>query len=119
MKLRLRHLLLLFAVIGLFGQSTAMAMSPSPSEAMSMAAVVSMDCSDSMMSGQMRGSLPCKKMTLQCIAMMGCAIAPVLKPVGITLSARQLDLLTPAWPLTARLDGRTYGPDPDPPSFLI
>ncbi|RZL80699.1 MAG: hypothetical protein EOP66_06330 [Sphingomonas sp.] len=115
----LRPFLLFMAVLGLFGQSTAMAMSPAQGVTMPMTAMATMDCGNSMMSGQMHGSMPCKKMTLQCIAVMGCAIAPILQPVGITLSARQLDLLTPAWTLTARLEGRTYGPEPDPPSFLI
>jgi hypothetical protein len=115
----LRLFLLFFAVVGLFGQSTAMAMSPLQSETMSMATMASMDCRDGMTAGQMHGSVPCKKMTLQCIAAMGCTTAAITEPVGATLTTRQLDRLDPAWPLTARLDGRTYGPDPDPPSFLI
>lgn len=115
----LRPFLLFFAVVGLFGQSTAMAMSPVESETMSMAAMASMDCCDGMSAGQMHGSVPCKKMTLQCIAAMGCPAAAITEPVGAAFTTREIDRLDPAWPLTARLDGRTYGPDPDPPSFLI
>lgn len=115
----LRSFLLMMAVLGLFGQSTAMAMSPVKGDGMSMAAMAKMDCGDSMMSGQMHGSVPCKKMTLQCIALMGCTVAPLLQPVDVTLSARYFDALAPASPLMVPLEGRTYGPDPDPPSLLI
>lgn len=114
-----RSFLLMLAVLGLFGQSTAMAMSPVMGDNISMAAMAKMDCGDSMMSGQMHGSAPCKKMTLQCIAAMGCVVAPVLQPVDVTLSARYRHALAPASPLMLRLEGRTYGPDPDPPSLLI
>lgn len=107
------------AVFGLFGQTTAMAMSPVQGDTMSMAEMASMECCDGMTSGQMHGSVPCKKMTLQCIAAMGCPAAAIAPPLGVALSSRQLDPLVPSWPLTARLDGRSYGPEPDPPSFLI
>ncbi|MDQ2764120.1 MAG: hypothetical protein M3Y22_11760 [Pseudomonadota bacterium] len=115
----LRPLLLLMAVVGLFGQSTAMAMSPVQSDGKSMAAMDTMECCDGMPSGNMHGKTPCKKITLQCIAAMGCPAAAITEPVAITPSTRQLDHLAPSWPLTARLDGRTYGPEPDPPSRLI
>lgn len=107
------------AVVGLFGQSTAMAMSPVQNDTMSMTTMAAMECCDGMSSGQMHGWVPCKKMTLQCIAAMGCPTAAVAQPIDVLLSSRQLDRVVPAWPRTARLDGRSYGPEPDPPSPLI
>ena len=106
------------AVVGLFGQSTAMAMSPLQSDTMSMSAMASMDCDD-MIPGSMDGSTPCKKMTLQCIAAMGCHTAAIAEPVAIAMASRQLDRLAPSWPSAAPLNGLSYGPEPDPPSFLI
>lgn len=107
--------LLIVAIAGLFGQSTAVAMSAGTSGTMAMSA---MECDD-MSSALIPGSVPCKKMTLQCIAVMGCPSAAMTQPASTLLAHSPLARLVPSWPSVAPLDGRFYGPEPDPPSFLV
>lgn len=117
---RFLHLLLLtFAMVGLAGQSTAMAMAPvMASQAAEQAVMTGMDCKD-MAPTPSSGSAPCKKLTWQCIAAMGCLTASALEPsmpvMGVHLRVRT----APASRDVTRLVGRSYGPEPDPPSFLI
>lgn len=121
---RLMHLgLLLMALVGVIGQSTAMAMMPASGAAVSahqtmQASMAGMECMDMATTSASEKS-PCKKVTLQCMAAMGCApfalAAPSALPAYALVADR--DVSTPS--LAARLLGRSYGPEPDPPSFLI
>ena len=117
---RLVHICLLLAALsGLIGQSTAMAMVPTPMTVGSVqAGMAGMDWTD-MANSSVPGKMPCKKMTLQCMAAMGCAPAALVQPDVRGLSSPLIDRVTSALPPAARLWGRSYGPDPDPPSFLI
>ena len=117
---RMIHICLLLAALGgLLGQSTAMAMVPSPIVTGSFqASMASMDCMD-MVDPSTSGKLPCKKMTLQCMAAMGCASTAMIEAEQASLALLPVDRARSALPLAARLSGRTYGPEPDPPSFLI
>ena len=117
---RLFHICLLLAALsGLLGQSTAMAMVPTPISSGSLhASMASMDCMD-MVDLPEPGKLPCKKMTLQCMAAMGGAPAAMVEPEAPSMPSLVVDGTKSALPLAARLWGRTYGPEPDPPSFLI
>ena len=111
--------LLLMALLGLIGQSTAMAMVPAPMSIGSMEASMSgMDCMD-MATTPAPGKLPCKKMTTQCMVAMGCAPLAFVEPDKLGISSLAIDREESALPLAARLWGRSYGPEPDPPSFLI
>ena len=111
--------LLLAALGGVLGQSTAMAMVPAPMITRSLhASMASMDCMD-MADQPAPGKSPCKKMTLQCMAAMGCAPTAMVEPGQPSIALLSVDRTTAAPPLAARLWGRTYGPEPDPPSFLI
>jgi len=111
--------LLLAALGGLAGQSSAMAMAPAPVAVGSMqAAMAGMDCMD-MGNSLAPGKMPCKKMTLQCMAAMGCAPAALVQPDAANTSSPLVDRVKSALSLAARLWGRSYGPEPDPPSFLI
>ena len=111
--------LLLIALLGLVGQSTAMAMVPAPMTIGSMqASMAGMDCMD-MANTPAPGQPPCKKMTLQCMAAMGCAPATFVGPDAPSISPLFVDRVKSAPSLAARLWGRSYGPEPDPPSFLI
>ena len=114
-----RICLLLLALGGLIGQSAAMAMAPGPMTVGPVhAATPGMDCTD-LAKSSAPGKMPCKKMTLQCMAAMGCAPAAFVRPdvpnMPSPLVGRVKSTLSPA----ARLRGRSYGPEPDPPSFLI
>lgn len=112
--------LLLMALMGLIGQSTAMAMAPSAvaSNGRTATAMAGMDCAG--MSGpETPGQPPCKKVTLQCIAVMGCSPLTFTDPF-----ARSIVIVQPGKPMTAvgpmaHFFGRDYGPEPKPPIFLI
>ena len=113
----LMHLgLLLMTLLGVIGQSTAMAMVPAhQTMRVSMAG---MDCMD-VANRSAPGKSPCKKVTLQCMVALGCPpyalVAPSAHPAAALVADRNVS--TPS--VAARLWGRTYGPEPDPPSFLI
>lgn len=121
---RLMHIgLLLMALLGVLGQSTAMAMTPASGAAVSrhqsmQVSMAAMDCMD-MANTTAPGKSPCKKVTLQCMAAMGCTSFALVAPSALSTVAlvtdRDLSTLSPA----ARLWGRSYGPEPVPPSFLI
>ena len=117
---RIIHICLLLAALsGLLGQSTAMAMVPTPISTGSLqTSMASMDCMD-MVDLPEPGKSPCKKMTLQCMAAMGGAPAAMVEPEAPSIPLLVVDRTKSALPLAARLWGRTYGPEPDPPSFLI
>ena len=117
---RMIHICLLLAALGgLLGQSTAMAMVAAPISTRSLqASMASMDCGD-MVDLPARGKSPCKEMTLQCMAAMGGAPAAMVEPEAPSIPLLIVDRTKSALPLAARLWGRTYGPEPDPPSFLI
>ncbi|MDB5582289.1 MAG: hypothetical protein JWR80_7465 [Bradyrhizobium sp.] len=115
----LRLLLLTFAMAGLAGQSTAMAMAPvMVSNAAKQAAMANMDCKD-MATMPASDGAPCKKLTWQCIATMGCLTASALQPAMLAMDAHPLVRAVPASRDVTRLVGRSYGPEPDPPSLLI
>ena len=113
----LLHLVLLFgALIGLLGQSTAMAMAPLAKPAM--ATMVAMaDCAD-MADGSMRGEKPCKKITWRCIAAMGCTAAMIAEPT-FTAGAPRTARLPHVRPMVAAMPGRNVAPELDPPAFSI
>ena len=111
--------LLLMALLGLIGQSGAMAMAPAPMDAGSMqASIAGMNCVNNA-NAPAPGKAPCKTMTMQCIAAMGCAPLALVEPVGPSTLPVVIARVKSALPLAARLWGRSYGPEPDPPSFLI
>lgn len=117
---RALHLgLLLMALLGLIGHSGAMAMAPAPRDAGSMQApMAGMNCVNNA-NAPAPGKSPCEKMTMQCIAAMGCAPLALIEPVGPSTLLVAIAPVKSALPLAARLWGRSYGPEPDPPSFLI
>lgn len=77
-----------------------------------------MHCRD-MLPVQMPDGSPCKKMTWQCIAAMGCATSAALQPATIVAGERLVSRGVHGLSIVAPLAGRSYGPEPDPPSFLI
>jgi len=121
---RLLHIgLLLMALLGLMGQSTAMAMTPARVTGMAtqeslQISMAAMDCTD-MATAPGPGKAPCKKITLQCMAAMGCAPVALVEPVESSAPPLAIEQVKSALPLAARLWGRSYGPEPDPPSILI
>ena len=117
---RLIHICLLLAALGgLTGQSTAMAMAPAPtSPGSSQASMAGMDCTN-MANVPVPEKSPCKNMTLQCMAAMGCVSLALVEPDSPAFDQPSAGPLKATLPVAARLWGRSYGPEPDPPSFLI
>lgn len=113
----LRLLLLTMAAFGLFGQSTAMAMGTVHAGTSVQSPMAGMDCMD-MTKDAMPNGVPCKKMTWQCIAAMGCTTTAAIAPVGIKVPILAAGRVFHRWQIATRLLGRSYGPEPDPPSLL-
>ena len=111
--------LILMALLGLLGQSTAMAMEAVPqSTGLLQASMADMDCMD-MADRPVPGKSPCKRMTMQCMVAMGCASLALVEPAQLVTLPIAADPVVVALPLAARLWGRSYGPEPDPPNILI
>lgn len=107
-----------FALLGLAAQSAVVAAAPIKAMQPMKASMSGMDCHD-MLPVPMPDGTPCKKMTWQCIAAMGCATSAALQPATIVAGERLTTRGAHGASLVARLTGRSYGPEPDPPSFLI
>lgn len=115
--------LLLMALLGVIGQSTAMAMVPADGSAIPTRqsieiSMADMGCTD-MANTSAPGKSPCKKVMLQCTAAMGCTSFALLAPSKLPSDALLADRDVSKPSLAARLWGRSYGPEPDPPSLLI
>ena len=118
MKRWLTFLLLVGALLGLLAQETAFASAPAlPSAETAFAAAMSDECAEMMGIKKSQKSAPCKGLTLDCIAKMGCALplavaAPAASPEAAAYRPAPLDA-RPA----VRLTGRIVGPEPEPPLF--
>ena len=115
-----RLLLLLFALgalIGLFGQEVAFASGAAWQPRVEKAASMPDPCMNAM--GKQPAKEPCKGVTLDCIAAMGCLVpllsvdTPVLEPSALLLEAVRV-----AAPVN-RLTGREPPPERQPPIRLI
>ncbi|MDQ2893631.1 MAG: hypothetical protein M3R64_11175 [Pseudomonadota bacterium] len=114
----LRLFLFAIAVFGLFGQSTAMAMATAGGVSAPMASMTGMTCADMPAPGSPQKA-PCKGMTLQCIAQMGCAAPAVLAPTMFSPREHIRSGHRHHSTQAARLIGRSDEPFPDPPTLLI
>ena len=117
MKRFLPLLLLIGALSGLLGQEAAFASGPRVPMIEMAAGAMSTDCMKMMQQGgQEPGKMPCKGLTLDCIAAMGCTIPLFAVPepgaVGGLLYAPQLHFLPPV----RQLAGLSTGPEPPPPN---
>lgn len=106
-------ILLLGAVVGLFGQGVALASGPAWQSSTTVASMP--DCMEAMQSDP-EGE-PCEGITLDCIAAMGCVIPFTLTngpsaPGGQALVSGMRPVA-----LVDRLDGRALSPEPEPPAL--
>jgi hypothetical protein len=104
-------------MIGLFGQEAAFAAGAAWHARAEIAAAMPDSCADMMQ--KQPAKAPCKGMTLDCIAAMGCVV-PLLAVEAPRIEASPL---APA-PIIAsaifhRLVGRSPPPEPEPPTPLI
>ncbi len=125
--IRLFHIVLLIvALTGLIGQSSAMAMAmgmaqaaPASRDADSVNSwTAGMDCRHKTRAPS-RDEVPCKTISLQCIAAMGCSPLALTLPEVRNAEPQSVEPSETTPRAVARLTGRSYGPEPDPPSFLI
>ena len=110
--------LVIAALLGLLGQTVAVAAAPTGTAIEATApATMPMDCVG-MMQSSGGNSIPCNRMTLACIAGMGGAI---LFTVGIwqpIVAEAMPGAAFLAWPVIAALEGRSAQPEQHPPNIL-
>lgn len=118
MKRSLSLILLIGALLGLFGQATAFAMGPPVTPTIALAAQsMPMDCAE-MPQKDADESKPCTGLTLDCIAAMGCSVPAVLSEAPLDLADGKSAPLE-ASSSTPVLAGRSIAPEPYPPTLLI
>lgn len=109
-------LVLIGALTGLLGQEAAFVSAPRAPVIEMAAGAMSTDCTEMMgQDRQQPAKMPCKGLTLDCIAAMGCTIPLFAVPepgaIGALLHARQVHFLPPV----RQLAGLSTGPEPPPP----
>jgi hypothetical protein len=113
-------LLLLGALIGLLGQGTAYARGPqAPQPAATVAAIegLSAECME-MMRKQPPAEQPCEE-TFDCIMAMGCTIPLLAAPELLVVDRMSFGGTQHFVSAVTPLSGRSFGPEPEPPTRLI
>lgn len=120
MKSVFRIFLLLGVILGLAGQSVAFASSPCAE--MQQERVSAMGGMSNCAMGQHRvdnHAVPCKNMTPGCLAMARCAALVAIGSLPANIEDPIIVARLDVWPATPVLSGRSFAPDPDPPSILV
>lgn len=113
------HLLLVFgALIGLFGQAAAYAAGPQVSGAPMTMSQMDAECMEMMQQVPAPAEKPCKGLTLDCIAAMGCVVPIVLRDPGAPAVAPEILPTRAYWPALAVLIGHDPAPEVHPPNLL-
>lgn len=113
-------MLLVGALFGLLGQEVAFASvsAISTTDAAVTSSAMGDECAEMMAAEKSQKDEPCKGLTLDCIAKMGCAIPlSVVTPDALPAPAEYRPARAENNPV-ARLVGRTFGPEPEPPLYL-
>jgi len=118
MKRTLHLLLVLGALIGLFGQAAAYAAGPQMSAVPAAMWQMDADCMEMMQKGPQPGEKPCKGLTLDCIAAMGCVASIVLRDPGTLAAAPEIVPIRVYWPALSVLAGSDPAPEVHPPTIL-
>ena len=120
MKRWFSMMLLIGALLGLFAQEAAFASVPVVQPVLQTSAVEAMDaaCMEAMGQSDDSSDDPCKGLTLDCIAKMGCALPLAQAPIGQRIAnpvlTNAIVFAVDVKPLT----GHDSGPEPVPPSIL-
>ena len=61
---------------------------------------------------------PCKGLTLDCIAAMGCVVPLVAADLANNVATPRVNGPLGFWPTNAVLTGMSFAPDPEPPTNL-
>ena len=123
-KRALSFLMLFGALIGLLGQEAAYAAGPvlAPASIIKMSAdtgQMSADCMEMMQKAPQPSPKPCKGMTPDCIASMGCVIPLVVTPESALMDKMLHARLDHFSAPPSALTGRVLVPEPEPPTRLI
>lgn len=122
MKRLLSMLLFVAAIFGLIGQETGFARVMSiESPVQASDSDMSEECAEMMGLAKPKpqpDKQPCKGMTPDCVAKMGCAVTLALIPPAMVTQPIQLHASAPSQSPVVRLIGRNTGPEPDPPTHL-
>jgi hypothetical protein len=115
----LASLLLIGALFGLFGAQIASARSVPTAVSAPKAMTMDADCTAMMGEPQPAPEKkPCKGLTLDCIAAMGCMVPLVAADLAGSVATPRIYGTLGFWPTTSVLTGKTFAPDPDPPTNL-
>lgn len=118
MKRFLASLLLLGAMIGLFGAQAAYARGP---VAVKVATAMAMDANCMAMMAKQKPApenKPCKGLTLDCIAAMGCVVPLAAADLASGIATPRIYDELAFWPTHVVLTGKSLAPDPEPPTIL-
>lgn len=118
MKRVLHLFLLLGALVGLMGQAAAYASNPAPVSAPMAISGMSADCMNAMAQKQQPSGKPCKGLTLDCVASMGCVVPMVLRDAPRVPASPVAHGAMAFWTTTTTLHGSDLKPEPEPPTFL-
>ena len=114
-KRLLQLALLLGAVVGLLGQSAALARLPTPTTDTH---AMSDDCMQQMAQPKVaKPEKPCHGLTLDCISAMGCIVNVTLAEAIVLPLALSSIVLAPTDPRSPHLSGRAVAPNLEPPSL--
>lgn len=119
MRRALKLVLVIGVLLGLFGQTVAVAASPAVVTAIERMAptTMSVECLG-MMKGNDKSSVPCDRMTLACVAGMGCLTIYAVEIPSPPVAEAMVAALPPTTPPFRALQGRSVQPEPHPPSTL-
>lgn len=110
--------LLLGALVGLMGQAAAYTVVPAAVSAPMATAGISSDCMRAMAQEQQPSGQPCKGLTLDCIASMGCVVPMVLRDAPPVPASPVPHQAMAFWTTTTILYGSDLTPEPEPPTIL-
>lgn len=119
MKRFFASLLLVGALLGLFGAQLAYAHAVPIAESAPGATAMDADCM-AMMAKQQSApkGTPCKGLTLDCIGAMGCVVPIMLGNALPTPASPWYQDKTGFWTTVSVLHGHEYAPEPEPPTLL-
>lgn len=109
--------LLVGALLGLFGQGVALAAMPAVQGAAVASSMTDAECMEMMQDDP--AEAPCKGPTLDCIAAMGCTVPMTLAEPPQSLMAPLVGQGLRGTAISPRLAGRAVAPEPEPPALLI
>lgn len=123
MKRTLHLLLVLGALLGLLGQAAAYASGPRTPAAPMAASTTGMstmdaECMEMMQKAPQPAEKPCKGLTLDCIAAMGCVIPMVLRDPAAPEAVPEMFPIQAYWPAATVLVGNGLAPELHPPTIL-